>query len=356
MNDTQKTVFRKPLLQALNGEVPESIPIWLMRQAGRYLPEYREIRKQTTSFLDLCYSPDLAAEITLQPIRRFEFDAAILFSDILVLPDALGQKVWFEEGIGPRLTPVTPTDLLGDTALERFNPDDNEKLKAVYEAIKLIRRDLPSKCALIGFAGAPWTVATYMIEGGTSRGFEKIRHWSVTDPASFERLMALLVEATSRHLIGQIEAGVEAVQIFDSHSGVLDEEGFEKWIVRPTQKTVNRVRERFPETPIIGFPRGAGPNILSYLDCVDVQAVGLDQYMPCAWSAANVQNRMPVQGNLDPIYLLSDTETIYRKTHEILSHFAARPYIFNLGHGVIKETDPESVSFLVKTVREFDRG
>ncbi|MBO45137.1 MAG: uroporphyrinogen decarboxylase [Rhodospirillaceae bacterium] len=354
MDETQKLLSRKPILAALQGKVPKSIPIWLMRQAGRYLPEYREIRKQRRSFLDLCYSPELAAEITLQPIRRFGFDAAILFSDILVLPDALGQKVWFEEGVGPRLIPVSPRDPLNPAALDNLYDNENYKLKTVYDAIRIIREGLPAGCTLIGFAGGPWTVATYMIEGGTSRSFEKIRHWAVTDPTSFEKFMAVLVEATSLHLIGQIEAGVEAVQIFDSHSGILDEEGFEKWIVEPTKKVVAQVRNHFSQIPIIGFPRGAGTKLLSYINQLEVQGVGLDQYVSCKWAAENIQRVVPVQGNLDPIYLLSDIETLYRKTLDTLSHFGGNPYIFNLGHGVIKETDPKTVEFLVKAVRDFE--
>ena len=352
MDENQKVLSRKPILDALDGKVPESIPIWLMRQAGRYLPEYRKIRKQKKSFLDLCYSPKLAAEITLQPIRRFGFDAAILFSDILVLPDALGQKVWFEEGVGPRLIPVSPRDQLNPAALD--NLYNNDKLESVYDAIRIICKDLPASCTLIGFAGGPWTVATYMIEGGTSRGFEKIRHWSVADPTSFEKFMVVLIEATSLHLIGQIEAGVEAIQIFDSHSGILDEEGFEKWIVEPTQKIVAQVRNHFPKVPIIGFPRGAGTNLLSYINQVEVQGVSLDQYVSCKWAAENIQSVLTVQGNLDPIYLLSDIGTLNRKTRETLSHFGGNPYIFNLGHGVIKETDPKTVEFLVKAVRDFE--
>lgn len=355
MGENKKKLLQKPILQVLDGNMPESTPIWLMRQAGRYLPEYRKIRKQTASFLDLCYTPELATEITLQPIRRFGFDAAILFSDILVLPNALGQKVWFEEGVGPRLDPVYPRELLNLRTLDQFNCNDNNKLKAVYEAIRNIREELPATCTLIGFAGAPWTVATYMIEGGTSRSFEKVRQWSVTDPGSFEDLMAVLVEATSRHLIAQIEAGVEVVQIFDSHSGVLDEEGFKKWIVAPTQKIIEKVQNRFPKTPIIGFPRGAGTNILSYIDQVKVQCVSLDQYVSCGWAAEHIQSVLPVQGNLDPIYLLSDMETLHGKIRSTLNYFCKNPYIFNLGHGVIKETDPKAVEFLVQAVRKFEK-
>ncbi|HAA92350.1 MAG TPA: uroporphyrinogen decarboxylase, partial [Rhodospirillaceae bacterium] len=203
--------FSKPILQVLQGKKPDQVPIWLMRQAGRYLPEYREIRKQSANFLQLCYSPALAAEITLQPIRRFGFDAAILFSDILVLPDALGQKVWFEEQVGPRLEPITPEAPLSSDAMDHLHGAGHQKLSSVYEAIERIRTDLPSDCTLIGFAGSPWTVATYMVEGGTSRNFEKIRHWATSDRDGFTALIDLLVEATIHHLTGQIEAGAEAI-------------------------------------------------------------------------------------------------------------------------------------------------
>lgn len=335
--------------------MPERIPVWLMRQAGRYLPEYREIRQQAAGFLELCYTPALATEITLQPIRRYGFDAAILFSDILVLPDALGQKVWFEEGIGPRLEPVTREAPLGSDALDHLQGAGQEKLTAVYEAVERTRVDLPADCTLIGFAGSPWTVATYMIEGGTSRGFERIRQWAVSDPSGFGALLDILVEATSRHLIGQIEAGAEAVQLFESHAGVLDADGFERWVVAPNRAIVHAVRKKFPDFPIIGFPRGAGVNISSYIEKTGVNVVGLDQTVPLGWAARHVQSVLPVQGNLDPIYLLSDNETILRQVHSILEAFSEGPHIFNLGHGVIKETDPQSVDFLVKTVREYRR-
>jgi uroporphyrinogen decarboxylase len=341
----------KPILRVLNGEKLETVPIWLMRQAGRYLPEYREIRQKTGSFLDLCYTPKLASEITLQPIRRFGFDAAILFSDILVLPDALGQEVWFEEGLGPRLNPITPSAGLGVKALEQFTSGQNHKLNAVYEAIRDISPKLGGDCALIGFAGAPWTVASYMIEGGATRNFEKIRLWAVSQPDEFRTLIDLLVEATSFHLICQIEAGVEAVQIFDSHAGVLDMVGFEKWVIEPTRSIVKNVRARFPSVPIIGFPRGAGVRLLEYVERTGVQAAGLDQSLPLEWVSRNIQTKVPVQGNLDPIYLLSDREQILSQTQKVLSELSGGPHIFNLGHGVIKETKPEAVEFLLKSVR-----
>ncbi|MDA0655946.1 MAG: uroporphyrinogen decarboxylase, partial [Proteobacteria bacterium] len=318
----------KPILRVLNGEKLETVPIWLMRQAGRYLPEYREIRQKTGSFLDLCYSPELASEITLQPIRRFGFDAAILFSDILVLPDALGQEVWFEEGVGPRLKPITLSVTLAANALEQFTSGQNHKLNAVYDAIRDILPKLGGDCALIGFAGAPWTVATYMIEGGTTRSFEKIRLWAVNQPNEFKTLIDLLVEATSFHLMGQIEAGVEAVQIFDSHAGVLDVFGFEKWVIEPTRAIVKNVRARFPNIPIIGFPRGAGVRLLEYVEKTGVQAVGLDQTLALEWVSKNIQTRIPVQGNLDPIYLLSDKDSILRQTQKVLLELSGGPHIF----------------------------
>lgn len=324
-----------------------------MRQAGRYLPEYREIRQKAASFLQLCYTPALASEITLQPIRRYGFDAAILFSDILVLPDALGQKVWFEEGIGPRLAPVSPDSPLTCGALDHMQMAGKEKLSSVYEAIDRIRTDLPDECALIGFAGSPWTVATYMIEGGTSRGFEKIRHWAVSDPEGFVGLINILVEATSAHLIGQIEAGAEAVQLFESHSGVLDAAGFERWVVAPNREIVRSVKSKFPDVSIIGFPRGGGVNLTAFIRGTGVDVVGLDQSVPLDWAAQKVQSKLPVQGNLDPIYLLSDQDRLLAETRKILEAFSSAPHIFNLGHGVIKETDPKTVEILVREVRNF---
>ncbi len=337
----------KKLLRALQGETMASPPIWLMRQAGRYLPEYREVRAKAGSFLDLCYTPKFATEVTLQPIRRYGFDAAILFSDILVVPHGLGQDVWFVENEGPKLSPIRTVDGLAALDPERMI----ERLAPVYLTVESVATSLPKETALIGFAGAPWTVACYMVEGAGSRDFATVKTFAYRDPEGFAALIEILVEATAKHLCEQIRAGADVVQIFDSWAGVLPDGAFRRWVVEPTKALVSRIRETFPDTPIIGFPRGAGILYTEYAARTGVTAVSLDTTVPAVWAAEQLQSRMPVQGNLDPSVLLAGGICLDDGIGEILETLGSRPFVFNLGHGIIKETPPEHVAALVSRVR-----
>lgn len=337
----------KPMLRSLAGEIAARPPLWLMRQAGRYLPEYRAVRAQVTSFLDLCYTPDLAVEVTLQPIRRYAFDAAIIFSDILVVPDALGQPVAFREGEGPVLEPVRSA---ADVA--RLRPESiHDRLAPVYETARCLSRALPSEVALIGFAGAPWTVATYMVEGGTSRSFHNVQLWAYRDPVGFAKLIDCLVDATIAYLSAQVAAGVEIVQLFDSWAGVLPEQGFKRWVVEPTRRIVDALRRDYPGLPIIGFPRGAGLLYPYYFGATDVTAVSLDTTVPLGIARDAIQRIGPVQGNLDPLLVVAGGEAMAAATREIVAAFSQRPFVFNLGHGIVPETPPEHVEQLVALVR-----
>lgn len=342
----------KTMLRALKGETVMPPPVWLMRQAGRYLPEYREIRGKAGGFLDLCYTPELAVEVTLQPIRRYGFDAAILFSDILVVPDALGQVVRFEEGEGPKLDPIRSSDGLSLLHEDRIHAH----LSPVYETVKRLSQELPPEVTLIGFCGAPWTVATYMVEGGSSRDFAIVRGWSVADPEGFGRLIDIVTRATSDYLCRQIEAGAEVVQIFDSWAGVLPDDAFQKWVIEPTAKIVSAVKQRFPDVPVIGFPRGAGPLYVPYIEKTGVDAVGLDTTVPLDWAAEQLQHRAVLQGNLDPLLLLTGGALMEERAAKIVSALGKGPFIFNLGHGIIKETPPENVSRLLEVIRSSAAG
>ena len=322
-------------------------PLWLMRQAGRYLPEYRELRRQAGSFLELCYDPALAAEVTLQPIVRFDMDAAILFSDILVIPDALGADVAFVEGEGPRLTPLRD---LRD--IEALRPDRiADHLAPIYETVERVAAGLPDGAALIGFAGAPWTVATYMIEGGTSRDFAATRGWALGDPESFQRLIDVLVTATVEYLIAQLRHGAEAIQVFDSWAGVLPESEFRRWSIAPMKAIVEGVRAACPKAPIIGFPRGAGVMMRDYAMETGIDGIGIDSAMPATWAAQTLQPHCAVQGNLDPFCLIDGGQRMIDEITAILKALAGGPFIFNLGHGIAPATPPEHVATLVETVR-----
>jgi uroporphyrinogen decarboxylase len=339
-------VLQKPLLRCLAGEMLDHPPIWLMRQAGRHLPEYRDVRRSIPSFLDLCYTPDLAVEVTLQPIRRYACDAAILFSDILVVPDALGQKVAFHEGKGPILEPVRSS-----ADLARLCPDGiHEKLAPVYETVRRLAKALPPEVALIGFAGGPWTVSTYMVEGGTSRSFENVQLWAYRDPAGFAKLIDCLVLATVEYLSAQIAAGAEVVQLFDSWAGILPESAFRHWVVAPTLRIVTALRRRHPSVPIIGFPRGAGFQYAEYFAATGVTALGLDTTVPLDVGGA-LQRFGPVQGNLDPLLLVTGGAPMAASAAAIRKAFSAGPFIFNLGHGIVPQTPPEHVAELVALVR-----
>ena len=336
-----------PLLSVLAGKREPIPPIWLMRQAGRYLPEYRAIRAKAETFLDLCFDPVRAAEVTLQPIRRFGFDAAILFSDILVVPHALGQRVSFEEGGGPKL------DAMKDpSALKGLRADiDHAKLEPVYEAIARVKQDLPAAVALLGFCGAPWTLATYVIAGHGTVDQQPARLFAYRFPNEFGGLIDTLVEASISYLIRQFAAGVDAVQIFDTWAGNLPAGEFRKWCVEPCARIVGAVRKEVPGAKIIGFPRGAGTGLESYLRAVAVDAVGLDWTIELAFARDHIQTRRPIQGNLDPLALLVGGEALDRSIDAIIENFSGGPFVFNLGHGVMPETPMAHVERLVARVR-----
>jgi uroporphyrinogen decarboxylase len=337
----------KPLLRVLAGEQLPIPPIWLMRQAGRYLPEYRTIREKAGGFLDLCFNPELAAEVTLQPVWRFGFDAAILFSDILVVPHALGQRVTFESGEGPRLDP-----LADPAALHRLKREiDHAMLAPVYETIGEAKKKLPPTVTLIGFCGAPWTVATYMIAGAGAAEQVPARLFAYRHPQAFAQLIALLVEASADYLARQFEAGVEAVQIFDTWAGILPADEFQKWCIEPVAQIIAALRKRVPGAKVIGFPRGAGTELRRYLGSVPVDAIGLDWMIELAFARDHVQPLRPVQGNLDPLVLLAGGQPLDRAVDTILDAFSGGPFIFNLGHGVLPDTPVAHVERLIARVR-----
>lgn len=337
----------KPVLRALKGETGPRPPVWLMRQAGRYLPEYRALRSQFENFLDFCLSPAAATAATLQPVTRFGLDAAILFSDILLVPHALGRTVAFREGEGPVLAPLRGIDEV--MALEITGLV--ERLAPVYEAIQQVRAQLPRETTLIGFAGAPWTVATYMVEGHGSRDFAAVKGWAFAAPEDFAHLIECLTDATIAHLDAQILAGAEVVQLFDSWAGVLPEQEFRRFVIAPTRRIVAALGAAHPEVPVIGFPRGAGLMYRSYVRETKVAALALDQTVPCEIARRTLQSLVPVQGNLDPLALVAGGHVLNAAVEHILSTFAAEPFIFNLGHGVRPETPVEHVAALVALLR-----
>lgn len=338
---------QKPLLRALAGERPERPPWWLMRQAGRYLPEYRSLRVRARDFVEFCLSPALAAEATLQPVRRFGMDAAILFADILLLPQALGQKLTFGEE-GPQLEAI-----MDPSGIDRLKTDHvAARLDPVCETIRRCRASLANETALIGFAGSPWTVATYMVEGGASRDFSRVKSWAYRDPPGFHALIDLLTDATITYLAMQIWAGAEAVQLFDSWAGVLAEDGFERWVILPTRRITTVLKERFPEVPIIGFPRGAGLLYERYAAESGVTAISLDTGVPTDFARDRLQSRLPVQGNLDPVLLVTGGDPLESAVRELRMALGGGPYVFNLGHGVLPQTPPENVAALARLLAE----
>ena len=338
---------KKLFIQALDGESIKIPPLWMMRQAGRYLPEYREIRATVPTFLDFCYSPKLATEATLQPIRRFGFDAAILFSDILVVPDAFGQKVSFEQGEGPRLPPIS--DAAGLAALKE--EIDLEKLSPVFEAIQLIKGTLPSETSLIGFCGAPWTVASYMIAGKGTPDQKPARLFAYQNPELFQRLIDLLVRGSIDYLERQFAAGVESVQIFDSWAGVLPQKEFEKWCLKPILAIVEGLKARVPHARIIAFPRGVGSHLEAFTGHPGINALSLDTSADVNWVAREIQSKKTVQGNLDPFALIAGGRALDESVDRIKKAFDGKPYIFNLGHGILPETPIAHVEQLVARVR-----
>jgi len=340
-------IANKPVLGVLAGIRASIPPIWLMRQAGRYLPEYRAIRAKAKSFLDLCFDPQRAADVTLQPIRRFGFDAAILFSDILVVPHALGQRVSFEEGGGPQLDAIKDPSALKDLRRDI----DHSRLEPVYETIARVKQDLPPAVALLGFCGAPWTLATYMIAGHGTVDQHPARSFAYRFPREFAKLIDILVEASASYLIRQFAAGVDAVQIFDTWAGNLPAGEFQKWCVEPCGRIVAAVRKAVPGAKIIGFPRGAGTGLGSYLEAIAVDAIGLDWTIELAFARDHIQTRRPIQGNLDPLALLVGGEALDRSIDAVIEAFSKGPFIFNLGHGVLPETPIAHVERLVARVR-----
>jgi uroporphyrinogen decarboxylase len=334
-------------LSALKGNAVSPPPIWLMRQAGRYLPEYREIRTKVRSFLDLCLNPELAAEVTLQPIKRFGFDAAIVFSDILIIPYALGQKVEFVEGEGPRLEPINNVDALNQLDARAAEA----RLTPVYETVDRVVAALAGNVPLIGFCGAPYTVATYMVGGGASKDQAETRLWAYRQPEEFRRLIDLLVETSSRYLLGQVKAGASALQIFDSWAGSLPEDEFARWCIAPTKTLVDRVKAEAPDIPIIGFPRGCGPLSRRYAEVTGIDAIGCDQGLPLDWIKDHLQDLVTVQGNLDPVLLVAGGRRLDERVGAILAALSPRPFVFNLGHGILPETPIAHVERLLSLVR-----
>lgn len=335
------------MLQVLRGEVLETPPLWMMRQAGRYLQEYKEVRAKAGDFLTLCYTPEYATEVTLQPIDRFGFDASILFSDILVVPDALGRKLWFEVGEGPKLEPIEDPKQIDELTLDTLQ----NHLKPVYETVSRLRAALPDHVTLIGFCGAPWTVATYMIEGGGSKDHVTTRAFAYKHPDAFQKLIDVLVEASVQHLLYQIAAGAQVVQVFDSWSGALTAKGFDQWTIEPMARIAAKVRASAPHVPVIGFPKGAGARLPDYVSGSAVDGVGLDTSYDLSWVHRSLPANVPVQGNLDPAVLMSDEKTLYKEVYAIRSALRGRPHIFNLGHGIPQTADISLVEGLVKSVR-----
>ncbi|MGV3770279.1 MAG: uroporphyrinogen decarboxylase [Sphingobium phenoxybenzoativorans] len=335
----------KPLLSVLYGAKPDIPPMWLMRQAGRYLPEYRALRAEKGGFLELVYDSACAAEITIQPLRRFAFDGAILFSDILIVPYALGQKLWFEAGEGPRMAPP-----LIEADLASLIPDFS-RFEAVYETVRRVKASLAPEVTFLGFAGSPWTVATYMVAGQGSKDQGPARRLAYGDPEKFGAIIDAIVDATVTYLSGQIEAGVEAVQLFDSWAGSLAPLEFERWVIEPNAEIVRRVKALHPQVPIIGFPKGAAAKLPDYAAGTGVDAVGLDETVDPHWANAVLPKGLPVQGNLDPLALIAGGEAVEKSVANIMAAFRDRPHIFNLGHGILQDTPIEHVERLIAVIR-----
>jgi uroporphyrinogen decarboxylase len=339
---------KKKLLRSLAGEVQPVPPVWLMRQAGRYLPEYRATRAQAGGFLDLCYTPELAAEVTFQPIRRYGFDAAILFADILLLPQALGADLWFETGEGPRLSTLTSA---ADFARLKRRDDIHETLAPVYQTVRILAEGLPREVALIGFAGAPWTVATYMIAGRGTPDQGPAHALKAADRALFDRLIELLTEATVEYLSAQVAAGAEVVKLFDSWAGSLKGADFRAYAVEPARRITAALKARHPGLPVIAFPREAGQGYIGFARATGVDCVALDNSVSAEWAAAQVQPDGCVQGNLDPALMVEGGPRLVEEAQRIVRAFAGGPHIFNLGHGITPDADPENVNVLLRAIR-----
>lgn len=336
----------KPLLSVLRGAMPDTPPMWLMRQAGRYLPEYRALRAQKGGFLELVYDSEAAAEVTIQPLRRFAFDGAILFSDILIVPYAMGQELWFEAGEGPRLAPI-----LAENDLSALTPDFT-RFNAVYETVRQVKAALDPSVTFLGFAGSPWTIATYMVAGQGSKDQGAARRMAYADPNRFGALIDAIIDATVTYLSGQIAAGVEAVQLFDSWAGSLAPLQFDRWVIAPNARIVERLKAIHPDIPIIGFPKGAGAKLAAYARGTGIDAVGVDETVDPHWANRELPAGLPVQGNLDPLALIAGGAAVREAVDNIRAAFAGRPHIFNLGHGILPDTPIDHVEALISYVRE----
>lgn len=342
---------RPSLLRVLDGERLRTPPIWLMRQAGRYLPEYRATREKAGSFLDLCFAPELATEVTLQPLRRFDFDAAILFSDILVIPKALGRSVRFVQGEGPQLDPIDSAGIEEVHARSRETGLVVDELGAVIETVRHVRSELPAEKALIGFCGAPWTVATYMVAGHGTSDQAPARRLALADPEGFGRLIDALVMASADYLVAQLQAGADVVQIFDSWAGMLSPEAFRRWSLEPAVRIAKAVRERVPGARIIGFPKGADRAVGAYAAATEANAVGLDWTVRLAAIRRETEDEVALQGNLDPMALVAGGAALDAGIDTILTEMEGGRLIFNLGHGIVPETPIDHVERLVRRVR-----
>lgn len=344
--------MKKILLDTLRGQKSEKIPFWLMRQAGRYLPEYRALRAEKGSFLNLVYDPESASEVTIQPIRRFGMDGAILFSDILVIPQAMGQDLRFETGEGPKLNPVRSAQDIKNLSVSKLD----ETLSPIYETLSFTRQKLDDEgfggVTLIGFAGSPWTVACYMVNGQGSKDYAFVRDYASTNPEGFSVILDLIVQSTIHYLSRQIDAGAEVLQLFDSWSGLLNDDEFEQYVIEPTAKIVAAIQSKY-DVPIIGFPRKAGKKVLGYVKKTNVSALGLDEEADLSWIVSNIPENIVLQGNLSNEILLKGGENLENITKNILDQLAKRAFIFNLGHGVIKETPITHVERLTEIIRKY---
>ncbi len=335
----------KTLLRTLAGESLKTPPVWVMRQAGRYLPEYREVREQAGGFLDLCYNPDFATEVTLQPIRRFGFDAAILFADILLIPQALGMDLWFETGEGPRLNPISSVDQL------RGKDDIHETLNPIYETVGRLSEELPAETTLIGFAGAPWTVATYMIAGRGTPDQAPARRLMYENPEGFAAIIERVTNATIEYLSRQVDAGAEVIKIFDSWAGALGGSQFERFALKPAIRIATELKSRHPGLPVIGFPRGSGGGYLSFANSGAFDALAMDTSIPADWARDVLQPKVAVQGNLDPMHMVTGGQALEDETKRLLDILGQGPYIFNLGHGITPDADPKNLEKMLKVIR-----
>lgn len=343
----------KILISAYHGEKTRTVPFWMMRQAGRYLPEYRELRQKAGGFWEMVYNPDFASEVTVQPIRRFGMDGAIIFSDILVVADILGRRANFVRGEGPKLNPIRSKE-----EIPPYLPNQAEEISAkIQQTIRQTRQKLDDEGfqdrAVLGFAGGPWTVACYMVEGGSSKEFQTPRLWGYQDPKGFSKLIDAITDATIDYLGKQIEAGVDAIQIFESWAGILSEDQFLRWVVAPTRKICQAIRSAHPDIPIIGFPRGAGPLYSVYARDTGISVIATDHQLPTSWIKNTLQPLMPVQGNLDPMSLKAGGDHLALNLEKILSDLSSGPFVFNLGHGIDKDTPIAHVERLVEIIREF---